>query len=59
MKFIVPMATSSGLEVLFMNVSEPKLHYQTHRYIRYLTRGGNYMIRYPENTSMEQQHQRQ
>ncbi|KAK2959518.1 putative AP-2 complex subunit mu [Blattamonas nauphoetae] len=48
MQFMVPMATSSGLEVLFMNITENKLNYQAERFIRYLTRGGNYLIRYPD-----------
>ncbi|KAA6401587.1 MAG: putative AP-2 complex subunit mu [Streblomastix strix] len=52
MQFLVPMATSSGLEVLFMNVSESKLHYHADRFIRYVTRGGNYLIRYPDKVGV-------
>lgn len=58
MNFCVPMATSSGLEVLFMNVTEPKLHYHTDRYIRYLTKAGNYLIRYPDNTAQDRAQRR-
>ncbi|KAH7815993.1 Adaptor protein complex 2 (AP-2), mu subunit [Monocercomonoides exilis] len=56
MDFVVPMATSSGLEVLFMNVSEPKLHYHADRYIRYITKGGNYLVRYPDNVGGDRGH---
>lgn len=50
MEFLVPMATSSGMEVLFMNINEIKLRYQAERYVRYMTKAGNYLIRYPDHT---------
>jgi hypothetical protein len=43
------MATSSGMEVLFMNVNESKLRYHADRFIRYMTKGGNYLVRYPDH----------
>eukprot|EP00708_Paratrimastix_pyriformis_P002852 GAFH01001610.1.p1 GENE.GAFH01001610.1~~GAFH01001610.1.p1 ORF type:complete len:333 (+),score=152.89 GAFH01001610.1:379-1377(+) len=48
LQFIIPMYTGSGLEVLFMNVTESKMHYVAERFVRYITRGGNYQIRYPD-----------
>jgi len=45
MQFSVPMFTSSGLHVRFLKVVEAKLHYQTVKWVRYVTQGGQYQYR--------------
>lgn len=45
MQFTVPMFTASGLHVRFLKVVESKLHYQTIKWVRYVTRAGQYQIR--------------
>ena len=42
--FDVPV-TSSGLQVRFLRVIEPKLRYETTKWVRYITRAGSYSIR--------------
>jgi len=44
MDFQVPMFTASGLEVKFLKVVE-KSNYQTIKWVRYITKAGNYAIR--------------
>jgi len=44
-EFQVPMFTSSGLHVRYLKVFEKKNHYQTTKWVRYITRGGTYQIR--------------
>jgi len=44
MEFQVPMFTSSGLHVRFLKVVE-KSHYQTIKWVRYLTQAGTYQCR--------------
>lgn len=44
MDFQVPMFTSSGLHVRFMKVFE-RSNYETHKWVRYVTRAGTYQIR--------------
>ncbi|CAD8161646.1 unnamed protein product [Paramecium octaurelia] len=44
MEFQIPMFTSSGLRVRFLKVME-KGAYKTNKWIRYLTRGGEYLHR--------------
>lgn len=45
MQFEVPMFTASGLRVRFLKVLEPKLQYQAIKWVRYLTKAGNYQYR--------------
>jgi AP-2 complex subunit mu-1 len=45
MQFSVPMFTASGLHVRFLKVVEPKLHYQTVKWVRYITQAGSYQHR--------------
>ena len=42
--FAVPSFTSSGLHVRFLKVYE-KASYQTTKWVRYMTRSGDYQIR--------------
>jgi len=44
MEFQVPMFTSSGLHVRFMKVFE-RSNYETVKWVRYMTRAGQYQIR--------------
>lgn len=44
MEFNVPMFTSSGLQVRFLKVFE-KSNYQTVKWVRYITKAGQYQIR--------------
>jgi AP-2 complex subunit mu-1 len=44
MEFQVPMFTSSGLHILFMNIFE-RSGYKTIKWVRYVTRAGTYQIR--------------
>jgi AP-2 complex subunit mu-1 len=44
MEFQVPMFTASGLQIRFLKVVE-KSHYQTIKWVRYLTKNGSYQIR--------------
>ena len=44
LSFQVPMFTASGLVVRFLKVFE-KTAYQTTKWVRYVTRAGNYQIR--------------
>mmetsp|Transcript_27336 Transcript_27336/g.68630 ORF Transcript_27336/g.68630 Transcript_27336/m.68630 type:complete len:438 (+) Transcript_27336:261-1574(+) len=46
MHFTVPMFTASGLHVRFLKVVEPKLQYQTVKWVRYVTRAGQYQHRF-------------
>jgi AP-2 complex subunit mu-1 len=43
-EFQVPMFTASGLHVRFLKVFE-KSSYATTKWVRYITRGGNYQVR--------------
>jgi AP-2 complex subunit mu-1 len=45
MQFSVPMFTASGLHVRFLKVVEPKMHYQTVKWVRYITQAGSYQHR--------------
>jgi len=45
MQFQVPMFTASGLHVRFLKVVEPKMHYQTVKWVRYMTKAGTYQVR--------------
>jgi AP-2 complex subunit mu-1 len=45
MQFTVPMFTASGLHVRFLKVVEPKMHYQTVKWVRYITQAGSYQHR--------------
>jgi AP-2 complex subunit mu-1 len=45
MQFTVPMFTASGLHVRFLKVVEPKLHYNTIKWVRYITQAGSYQHR--------------
>jgi len=44
MQFQVPMFTASGLHVRFLKVYE-RSHYQTIKWVRYVTKAGNYEFR--------------
>jgi len=44
MEFQVPMFTASGLHVRFMKVFE-RSNYETVKWVRYMTRAGQYQIR--------------
>jgi len=45
MEFQVPMFTASGIHVRFLKVLEPKQHYETTKWVRYVTQAGSYQIR--------------
>lgn len=45
MQFNVPMFTASGLHVRFLKVVEPKMQYQTIKWVRYVTQAGSYQHR--------------
>ena len=45
MQFSVPMFTASGLHVRFLKVVEPKMQYQTIKWVRYVTQAGSYQHR--------------
>jgi AP-2 complex subunit mu-1 len=45
MDFQIPMFTSSGLRVRFLKITEQKLNYRPVKWIRYLTKGGNFQFR--------------
>jgi hypothetical protein len=45
MQFTVPMFTASGFHVRFLKVVEPKLQYQTIKWVRYVTKAGQYQHR--------------
>eukprot|EP01097_Dermamoeba_algensis_P003318 TRINITY_DN2336_c0_g1_i1.p1 TRINITY_DN2336_c0_g1~~TRINITY_DN2336_c0_g1_i1.p1 ORF type:complete len:448 (+),score=88.52 TRINITY_DN2336_c0_g1_i1:69-1412(+) len=45
MQFQVPMYTASGLHVRFLKVVEPKLNYNTIKWVRYVTKAGSYLNR--------------
>jgi len=45
MQFQVPMYTASGLKVRFLKVLEQKQHYNTVKWVRYLTQAGSYLYR--------------
>eukprot|EP01104_Vermistella_antarctica_P018818 TRINITY_DN7125_c0_g1_i1.p1 TRINITY_DN7125_c0_g1~~TRINITY_DN7125_c0_g1_i1.p1 ORF type:complete len:443 (+),score=129.44 TRINITY_DN7125_c0_g1_i1:115-1443(+) len=45
MQFTVPMYTASGLHVRFLKCVEPKLHYQTVKWVRYVTKAGQFQAR--------------
>eukprot|EP01101_Sappina_pedata_P005165 TRINITY_DN2312_c0_g1_i1.p1 TRINITY_DN2312_c0_g1~~TRINITY_DN2312_c0_g1_i1.p1 ORF type:complete len:429 (-),score=162.35 TRINITY_DN2312_c0_g1_i1:78-1364(-) len=44
-QFSVPMFTTSGLHVRFLRVVESKLRYQTVKWVRYVTKAGQYQFR--------------
>ena len=44
MQFEVP-TTATGLRVRFLKVAEPKLRYDTIKWVRYMTKAGSYQIR--------------
>jgi len=45
MEFSIPMFTCSGLRVRFFKVVEPKMNYRAVKWIRYLTKGGDFQFR--------------
>jgi len=45
MEYQVPMFSASGLHIRFLKVFETKQRYETIKWIRYLTKHGNYLIR--------------
>eukprot|EP01064_Diplonema_japonicum_P001430 TRINITY_DN1091_c0_g2_i1.p1 TRINITY_DN1091_c0_g2~~TRINITY_DN1091_c0_g2_i1.p1 ORF type:complete len:441 (+),score=84.79 TRINITY_DN1091_c0_g2_i1:22-1323(+) len=45
MSFQVPMLTTSGLHVRFLKVHEPKLNYQAVKWVRYISKAGQYECR--------------
>merc|ERR1711968_373958 len=45
MDFSVPMFTASGLNVRFLKVMEHKHHYNTIKWVRYVTQVGSYQTR--------------
>ena len=45
MNFQVPMLTTSGLQVRFLKIHEPKLMYQAVKWVRYITTAGQYELR--------------
>ncbi|GMF40388.1 unnamed protein product [[Candida] boidinii] len=36
---------TSGLQVTYLKINEPKLNYQSYPYVRYITKSGDYAIR--------------
>lgn len=44
-QFQVPMFTASGLCVRFLKVFERKENYSTTKWVRYITKAGDYQIR--------------
>eukprot|EP01063_Lacrimia_lanifica_P027078 TRINITY_DN374_c0_g3_i1.p1 TRINITY_DN374_c0_g3~~TRINITY_DN374_c0_g3_i1.p1 ORF type:complete len:436 (+),score=177.38 TRINITY_DN374_c0_g3_i1:90-1397(+) len=44
-QFSVPMLTTSGLHVRFLKVHEPKLNYQAIKWVRYISKAGQYECR--------------
>eukprot|EP01061_Rhynchopus_euleeides_P000208 TRINITY_DN1015_c0_g2_i1.p1 TRINITY_DN1015_c0_g2~~TRINITY_DN1015_c0_g2_i1.p1 ORF type:complete len:434 (+),score=160.95 TRINITY_DN1015_c0_g2_i1:186-1487(+) len=45
LQFQVPMLTTSGLHVRFLKVHEPKLQYQAVKWVRYISKAGQYECR--------------
>jgi AP-2 complex subunit mu-1 len=45
LEFSVPMFTSSGVRVRYLRVSEPKMDYKPTKWIRYMTKSGDYQHR--------------
>eukprot|EP00123_Amoebidium_parasiticum_P000055 comp10141_c0_seq1/m.4977 comp10141_c0_seq1/g.4977 ORF comp10141_c0_seq1/g.4977 comp10141_c0_seq1/m.4977 type:complete len:434 (-) comp10141_c0_seq1:85-1386(-) len=45
MQFQVPMFTASGMQVRFLKVLEPKLGYETVKWVRYVTKAGQFETR--------------
>eukprot|EP01065_Artemidia_motanka_P003100 TRINITY_DN11467_c2_g1_i1.p1 TRINITY_DN11467_c2_g1~~TRINITY_DN11467_c2_g1_i1.p1 ORF type:complete len:494 (+),score=146.30 TRINITY_DN11467_c2_g1_i1:136-1482(+) len=45
MDFQVPMLPASGLHVRFLKVNEPKLNYQAVKWVRYISKAGQYECR--------------
>jgi len=45
LEFTIPMWTASELQVRYLKVNEPRLNYQTIKWVRYITKAGLYEIR--------------
>lgn len=48
-KFSIPYFTTSGIQVRYLKIVEPKLQYQSWPWVRYITESGDYAIRMPSN----------
>lgn len=44
-KFSIPYFTTSGIQVRYLKIVEPKLQYQSWPWVRYITESGDYAIR--------------
>lgn len=42
LNFQIPMFTASGIHVRFLKVNEPKIPYETIKWVRYITQAGTY-----------------
>lgn len=44
--FSIPYFTTSGIQVRYLRINEPKLQYQSYPWVRYITKSGeDYTIR--------------
>lgn len=48
-KFSIPYFTTSGIQVRYLKIVEPKLQYQSWPWVRYITESGDYAIRMAEH----------
>ena len=45
MEFEVRMFAASGMKIRYLKVIEPQMNYKTTKWVRYITKAGNYQIR--------------
>jgi len=47
-KFEIPYFTTSGIQVRYLKIIEPKLQYPSLPWVRYITQSGDIAVRLPE-----------